>query len=380
MKTTALPSEPEMIDAFLSRNATYEGIFVTAVKTTGIFCRPTCPAKKPRPENVRFFPTSKDALQAGFRPCRRCKPLEQAGKTPPWLGALLREMEEDPSRRWRDEDLRERGISPTRVRRWFQENHDMTFHAYSRALRLGAALGQIQHGGSVIDAAFETGYDSLSGFNDAFRKLLGHAPTVAKDAPVVRITRIPTDLGPMVAGVLGEDLVLLEFIDRRMLPRQLQILQRRLRCVYVPGQDPAHDEVAAQLDEYFRGQRISLELPFRAPGTPFQEKVWTALRTLGPGETCSYRELAMKIGQPTAVRAVARANGDNRLAILIPCHRVIGSDGELTGYGGGLWRKKRLLELESSGRDGVKPGRSLTARAGSRVRSTPHPDRPASPS
>ena len=348
MMTKTLPTESEMREAFFNRDADYEGIFYTAVKTTGIFCRTTCTAKKPRPENIRFFPNPKDALHAGFRPCRRCRPLEPQGTTPPWLRSLLKEMEADPSRRWRDEDLRERGINPARVRRWFQENHDMTFHAYSRALRLGAALGQIQHGGSVIDAAFETGYDSLSGFNDAFRRLLGHSPSVAKDAPVVHITRIPTELGPMVAGVQDGDLVLLEFIDRRMLPRQLQILQRRLRCLYVPGQAPAHDEIAAQLDEYFREERASLDVPFRAPGTPFQEKVWAALRTIAPGQTCSYRDLAKMIHQPSAVRAVARANGDNRLAILIPCHRVIGSDGDLTGYGGGIWRKKKLLELEAA--------------------------------
>ena len=150
MNTHTLPSEPVMLEAFLSRDASFDGIFITGVHTTGIFCRPTCPARKPKPENVSFFPNSHDALLAGYRPCRRCRPLEPEGTPPEWLRPLLDDLESDPTRRWRDADMRERGLSPERVRRWFQKHHGMTFQAYSRARRLGSALGRVREGDQLL--------------------------------------------------------------------------------------------------------------------------------------------------------------------------------------------------------------------------------------
>ena len=162
-----------MMQAFLQGDASFDGIFVTAVSTTGIFCRPTCTAKKPLPENVRFYRTPREALLSGYRPCKRCRPLEASGDPPVWLRPLLADLETDPAHRWRDGELRERGLSPERVRRWFQANHGMTFHAYSRARRLGSALGQVQKGSQVTRTAFESGYGSLSGFNEAFQRYFG---------------------------------------------------------------------------------------------------------------------------------------------------------------------------------------------------------------
>jgi AraC family transcriptional regulator of adaptative response/methylated-DNA-[protein]-cysteine methyltransferase len=154
----------------------------------------------------------------------------------------------------------------------------------------------------------------------------------------------------MVAAATDQHLFLLEFADRRMLPTQLRRLQRALGCVFVPGDSPVFGDLRVQLDEYFQGRRATFDVPLRTPGTDFQRRVWDELRRIPAGETRSYAHVARSIGQPTAVRAVARANGDNRLAILVPCHRVVGSDGTLTGYGGGLWRKRRLLDLERAGR------------------------------
>lgn len=345
--STALPSRPEMMDAFLERDPAYEGVFVTGVVTTGIFCRTTCPARKPNPENVEFFPTPQDALVAGYRPCLRCRPMRPAGSEPAWLRPLLAAVEEDPTRRWRDQDLREMALEPARVRRWFKAHHGMTFHAYSRARRLGAAMGTIKEGDGVTRAAFDVGYDSLSGFTEAFRKLTGQAPGAAKDLPVARVTRIPTPLGPMVAAATDTHLLLLEFADRRMLPRQFRILARRQGCVFMPGGGPVLERTRAQLEEYFAGTRDAFDLPLEAPGTPFQQTVWEALTAIPYGATRSYADVARSIGRPTAVRAVARANGTNRLAVVVPCHRVVGSDGRLSGYGGGVWRKRRLLELEA---------------------------------
>ncbi len=343
-----LPPRDRMLRAFTDRDASFEGVFFTAVLTTGIFCRPTCPARKPLPENVEFYATSRAALLAGYRPCRRCRPLQPVGESPEWLQPLIDAVDKRPTHRWRDADLRAVGVDPTRVRRWFQKNHGMTFHAYSRARRLGAAMGRIQEGRQVSRTAFEAGYESLSGFGEALKQFAGSSPSAAADATIVTVTRIPTPLGPLVAGVTGGAIVLLEYADRRMLPTQFKQLTTALNCVFVPGEDLLLTELATQLSAYFEGERAEFDLPLSTSGTDFQERVWAALREIPWGETRSYADVARTIGQPTAVRAVARANGDNRIAILIPCHRVIGSDGKLTGYGGGLWRKKRLLEIEAA--------------------------------
>jgi len=347
MITTELPPRNEMMTAFLTSDTAYDDVFVTAVKTTGIFCRPSCPARKPNPENVQFYAGVRDALLAGFRPCKRCRPTEVAGTAPGWVESLVAEVEAEPLRRWTDADLQERGLDPDRVRRWFQGHHGMTFHAFHRARRLGLALGQIRDGSDVTSSALDHGYDSLSGFNEAFKQLFGDAPTRTA-ATVVVVDRVLTPLGPMLAGATDDRLCLLEFADRRMLATQLERLRRRLSCVMVPGRNDVIRRAAHEVEAYFEGSQRELTVPFTDPGTEFQRSVWTSLRSVPYGTTVSYQELAANIGRPTAVRAVARANGDNRLAILIPCHRVIGSDGRLTGYGGGLWRKQRLLEHERS--------------------------------
>jgi AraC family transcriptional regulator of adaptative response/methylated-DNA-[protein]-cysteine methyltransferase len=189
----------------------------------------------------------------------------------------------------------------------------------------------------------------LSGFNDAFRRFMGEAPTALTDARVVTVTRITTPLGPMVAGSVDDALCLLEFADRRMIETQIVRLQSRLECVFVPGTSTLFSELADELGAYFQGGLTEFSVPLRTPGTEFQRVVWSRLRAIPSGTTRTYGEVAAEIGRPTAVRAVARANGDNRIAILIPCHRVVGSDGKLTGYGGGLWRKQRLLEIEQEG-------------------------------
>jgi AraC family transcriptional regulator of adaptative response/methylated-DNA-[protein]-cysteine methyltransferase len=336
-----------MVAAYMERDTSYDGVFFTAVRTTGIFCRPTCPAKKPRPDHVEFYPSAREALLAGYRPCLRCRPMEPPGTPPDWLAALLREVESDPSRRWRDRDLRAIRLEPGRVRRWFIAHHGMTFQAYSRARRLTKALGQIQNGTEVTEAAFASGYDSLSGFNEAFRHLLGQSPTRTKDAPLVSIARVPSDLGPMVVGADDRALLLFEFADRRMLETQVKVLRRRLGCIFVPGSNPIIERATREMAEYLEGRRRRFETPLATPGSEFQRAVWKRLEEIPYGATVSYASVARDLGRPSAVRAVARAVGENRIAVMIPCHRVVGSNGDLTGYGGGLWRKKRLLELET---------------------------------
>ena len=350
MITHELPPRDEMMNAFLNRDAGYDGVFVTAVATTGIFCRPSCTARKPRPENVDFFPAARDALMAGFRPCLRCRPLEPAGSAPQWVRDLLADVESNPERRWTDEELRRRGLHPDRVRRWFQQHHGMTFHAYSRARRLGLAMGRIRHGSDVTTSAFDHGFESLSGFNNAFRRLFGTSPSRAGSTSLVTMTRYLSPLGPMLVGATDEAVCLLEFADRRMLQTQLRRLAGRLGCSFAPGTNPVIDLAVDELEAYFAGDLVRFTMPIHTPGTEFQQAVWNQLLEIPYGTTVSYGDVARALGRASAVRAVARAVGDNKIAIVIPCHRVVGSDGRLTGYGGGLWRKQKLLDHERSHR------------------------------
>jgi AraC family transcriptional regulator of adaptative response/methylated-DNA-[protein]-cysteine methyltransferase len=240
-----------------------EATRITAVRTTGIFCLPSCHAR-PKRENTESFPTRAEALLAGYRACKRCRPLGKDG----------------------------------------------------------------------------------DGFNEAFQEYAEGRPD-RRSGTVVHVARIETPLGTMIAAATKDHLVMLEFGDRRMRRTQFKRLSRLLRCDYSQDDTPILGMMRQQLDEYFAGRRRNFDVPMTMPGTDFQRSVWKELRRIRPGTTKSYAEVAEAIGRRAAVRAVARANGDNRIAILVPCHRVIGSDGSLTGYGGGLWRKQRLLELES---------------------------------
>ena len=346
MKNQSLPNPRILYRALVERDSRFEGVFFAGVRTTGVFCRPTCHARKPKRENVEFFSSTGEALQHGYRPCKLCQPMRPLGETPDWLQPLLDEVRDHPKDRLKDQDLRDRGIDPLRVRRWFEKNHGMTFHAFCRMNRLSQAFGQLREGEPVGQTAFSSGYESLSGFGDSFKKSTGFAPSQSADRAIIHVSRILSPLGPLLAGATNQGICLLEFADRRMLETQLTRLQTRLNAEILPGESPFLEPLQSQLAEYFEGRRKEFNLPLVLAGTLFQERAWESLRTIPCGETRSYQQQAEAIGQPTAVRAVARANGDNRIVILIPCHRVIGKNGRLTGYGGGLWRKQALLELE----------------------------------
>lgn len=241
---------------------------VTAVRTTGIFCRAGCSAS-PRPENTLELANAVGALFAGYRPCLRCRP----------------EVPDSPRAR---RGLRRVGLlAPLR-------------HPRRRKAREGA----------------------------------------------IWLALLQTPIGPMVAGVSPAGLALLEFSDRPMLETQLAIVQRRFHATAEPGRTALHDQVQAALDRYFRGGATSFDLPIATPGTPFQQRVWATLREIPMGATTSYAALAVEVGRAGASRAVGHANGMNRISVVVPCHRVVGSDGALTGYGGGVWRKAWLLDHE----------------------------------
>ncbi|HEY8143188.1 MAG TPA: methylated-DNA--[protein]-cysteine S-methyltransferase, partial [Kofleriaceae bacterium] len=299
---------------------------------------------------VEFYASAREAIFAGYRPCLRCRPLEPSGAVPEWLRPLLEEIEAAPNARIRDTELRSRGLEPERVRRWFQRHYGMTFQAYQRGARLSGALAQLRAGGDVTGAAYDAGYESLAGFEEAFARLLGDAPSRSGGAELLHVRRLLTPLGPMIAAASERGLALLEFSDRRMLERQLRRVAGAFKRALTPRPNAVLEQTEDELASYFTSARRDFTLPLDLVGSPFQRSVWDALRAIPYGATRSYGEQARAIGQPAAVRAVARANGDNPVAIVVPCHRVIGSDGSLTGYGGGLWRKRFLLDLEQGRR------------------------------
>jgi AraC family transcriptional regulator of adaptative response/methylated-DNA-[protein]-cysteine methyltransferase len=332
--------------AYLERDPRYDGVFILAVRTTGIFCRPTCSARKPLPANVEYFSNPKEALFAGYRPCKRCRPLE-VDDAPVWAQTLLEEVERQPMLRLRDRDLEARGIDPATVRRHFLRRYGMTFQAFTRARRLSSALARIREGAALNDVVFDSGYESHSGFRDAFVHAFGHAPRAA-GAEGVRLGWFRSPVGPLVAGATSDGVCLLEFTDRRMLEAQFTAIRRRFEGPIVPGTNDHLTRLEVELRQYFDGVLRDFTVPLVYPGTDFQRRVWEELLRIPYGETRSYEAIAAALGTAHAVRAVGRANGLNRIAIVIPCHRVVRKDGHLCGYGGGLPRKKFLLDLERS--------------------------------
>jgi AraC family transcriptional regulator of adaptative response/methylated-DNA-[protein]-cysteine methyltransferase len=332
--------EDSLYRALLARDPAYDGLYFVGVSSTGIYCRLTCPARKPRRENVRFFDASAAAREAGFRACRRCRPDEPLGDVPGFVRALV---DGDTARRWTEADLRTLGHDPDTLRRAFRRHYGTTFAQYARERRLANGVARLQRGGTVLEAQLDAGYESDSGFRAAVANLLGDGRPVGRDALVARWFETP--IGAML-GVAGDDGVhLLEFAERRGLPRELERLRAR-RGVACFGEHSLLERLDEELQRHFGGASGRIDVPLAPQGTPFEREVWAALRAIPCGTTASYAEVATAIGRPSAVRAVARANGANTVAIAVPCHRVIGADGALTGYGGKLWRKEWLLEHE----------------------------------
>ena len=200
--------------------------------------------------------------------------------------------------------------------------------------------------GDVTSTAFDSGYESLSGFHAAFKSVAGMSPSQAKNRELITITKLSTPLGAMYAGASERGLCFLEFSDRKMIDQQIEQMQQRMKAQFVQATTPALTEVESQLAEYFDGKRQDFEIPLDINGTAFQIQAWKALQQIPYGETRSYQQQAVQIGNSKAVRAVASANAKNHIAIIIPCHRVIAKNGGLAGFGGGVWRKSYLLNLE----------------------------------
>jgi AraC family transcriptional regulator of adaptative response/methylated-DNA-[protein]-cysteine methyltransferase len=298
------------------------------------------------PENVEYFGTTRDALLGGYRPCSRCHPLEKERPAPELVRRLCESIEQAPEGKVTSADLLALGIDPSTARRQFQRYYGMTFHAYHRARRMGLALHQVRSGGSVIEAQLDTGFDSASGFWEAFRRVFGTAPSQSAKVHCLQARTIETPLGATLALADREGLHLLEFADRRGLENEIGRVRERLKCAIVPGNNSILEVIAQELAAYFAGTSLTFSVPLVLGGSVFERSVWEMLRRIQPGETWSYAELALRLGRASATRAVGRANGRNNLALVIPCHRVIRADGSLCGYGGGIWRKQWLLDHE----------------------------------
>lgn len=313
----------------------------TAVITTGIFCNDQCPAQAPQQKNQLKLSSVRDCLGIGCRPCKRCKPMHVEGG-PDWLQPLFDLVEACGTNRLLvdEKQLRSLGLSKQQLGRWFATHHQITFDAYCRMRRLAFELG--------TRCCHQRSEDSI-GRKALFRTLLERkAPTLTEMecAQILVVNRLLTPLGPMVVCASEQGICLLEFSDRRMLETQLVRTAKLFDAQFRLGVNAHVRQLARELCEYFAGVRTQFDVELMDFATEFQNSVWEQLKSIPLGKTSTYQQLATQLKKPQAVRAVGRANGDNRISILIPCHRVIGSDGSLTGYGGGLDRKKWLLDHE----------------------------------
>ncbi len=344
-------TKQEYYQALLDKNSDYEGVFYVGVKTTGVFCRPVCPARKPKYENCEFYHNAQEALLASYRPCLRCKPLSHPGTVSELVRTLVEAVEANPEHRWKERDFRALSVDASTARRQFNKRFGMTFVQYARARRMGMAMKDIRKGEPVIEAQLNVGYESSSGFRDAFTKIMGAAPAHKdKHLKVLKASWLDTPLGPMLAVADEELLYVLEFVDRRGLEREIERLRKRTKSAIIPGITDPINSIEKELTAYFAGTLQQFKTPLFLLGSDFQKMAWQALIDIPYGETRSYAKQAATIGKARAYRAAAGANAANQMAIIIPCHRIINSSGDLGGYGGGLVRKQWLLDHEKKHR------------------------------
>ena len=330
--------------AFMRRDRSWDGRVIGAVKTTGVYCKPSCPARRPKREHVSFFSSGEEARAAGYRPCLRCKPDEVGRDREAVAQAvkLIEQAEEAPTLATLAEAV---GYAPHHFQRLFKRDLGVSPAEYARALRNKRAEAALKENGRVTDAIYDAGYSGPSGFYSDAKERLGMTPSAWRDGgrgETIRWTTFDSPIGEMLIAATSKGICRLTFDDS----------EESLKRLF-PNATIVKDE--GGLKELVEGALTAIEQPAAAPhlpidvaGTAFQEAVWRELRKIPLGETRSYAQIAAAIGQPKAVRAVGTANGDNHVAVLIPCHRVIRSDGTLGGYAGGLDRKKKLLAAEGA--------------------------------
>jgi AraC family transcriptional regulator of adaptative response/methylated-DNA-[protein]-cysteine methyltransferase len=328
--------------AFERRDRSWDGRVIGAVKTTGIYCKPSCPARRPKREHVEFFVSGDEARAAGYRSCLRCRP-DEVGRDREAVAKAVKMIEAAEEPLTLDQLATIVGYAAHHFQRIFKRDLGVSPAEYARALRNRRTETALKANGRVTDAVYDAGYSGPSSFYSDAKERLGMTPSAWRDGgrgETIRWTHFDSPLGRMLIAATSKGICRLTFDDsvdslRRLFPKATIVEDAgRLRELVQGALEAIERPLAAH------------ELPIDVAGTAFQEAVWRELRKIPVGETRSYAEIAAAIGQPKAVRAVGTANGDNHVAVLIPCHRVIRSDGTLGGYAGGLERKKKLLEVE----------------------------------
>lgn len=329
-------------DAFGRRDRSFDGRFVVAVTTTRIYCKPSCPARRPNRENVRFYAAGPDAAAEGFRACLRCRPDEAARDRAAVVKAarLIEQAEEPP----RLEQLAAAvGYAPHHFQRLFTRETGVSPAAYARGVRAARAGNQLQENDRVTDAIYEAGYSGPSRFYADAGERLGMTPSAWRDGgrgETIRYAQVNTALGPMLVAATAKGICRLSFDEDE------GALRRRFPRADIRADDGSMSEWVKAAVEAVERPATAPEVPIDVAGTAFQEAVWRELRKIPPGETRSYSQIAAAVGKAGAVRAAGSANGANHVAVLIPCHRVVRSDGSLGGYAYGLERKQKLLDAE----------------------------------
>lgn len=335
----------------ITRDATADGRFVYAVKTTGIYCRPSCPSRTAKPRNVRFYDTPAEAEAAGFRPCQRCNPngqsLAQANAAIIAEACRLIEASEELPKL---DDLAEQvGMSPFYFHRQFKAITGLTPKQWATAHRARKVRAELSdEDTSVTSAIYGAGFNSNSRFYENSNEVLGMTPTRfrngGKDADI-RFAVAESSLGAILVAQSDKGICAITLgDDPDGLVRDLQDQFPKANLI---GGDKGFENLVARVVGFVEEPRIGLDLPLDIRGTAFQERVWQALRQIPVGQTVSYADVARCIGEPKAVRAVAQACGANKIAVAIPCHRVVRNDGALSGYRWGVERKRALLEKEA---------------------------------
>jgi AraC family transcriptional regulator of adaptative response/methylated-DNA-[protein]-cysteine methyltransferase len=341
-----------------ARDAAADGRFVYSVSTTGVYCRPSCPSRRARPEHVRFHDTAQDAQRAGFRPCKRCAPdapprsqqlAAMVADTSRHIGRHIEQAEAPPTlaqmAQWA-------GVSPGHLHRVFKAQTGLTPRAYAEALRSQRMRSLLDGEGSVTEAIYAAGFGSNGRFYAGSPQRLGMTPTAWRQGGAdveIRFALGQTSLGAILVACSARGICAITLGEEpEALLRELQDRFPRARLV---GGDAGFEQLVAQVVGLVEAPQLGADLPLDVRGTAFQQRVWQALREIPPGQTLSYTELARRIGAPQAVRAVAGACAANLLAVAIPCHRVVRQDGGLSGYRWGVARKRELLKREGAAAD-----------------------------
>ena len=337
-------------EALIARDRQADGAYVYGVVTTGVYCRPACSSRLPNRENVRFFDSVEDAEEAGFRPCKRCNPRSPEGKEPhadaiARVCELIDEAEEPPTLA---ELAGAVGLSPSYLHRLFKKMVGVTPKQYAMEKRLGEVREKLQVDATVTETIYEAGFGSSSRFYEDITAKLGMKPSEYRHGGLgmrIHSAIAHSYLGWVQVAATAKGICAIDLADS---PHALrESLRARFPKAGLVEDDPAFRVLLSQVLSFLESPQDGLDLPLDVQGTAFQRRVWLALREIPTGSTASYGDIAARIGHPKAARAVARACASNPIAVAIPCHRVVRSDGELGGYRWGPERKARLQEQEA---------------------------------